>query len=174
MHAVFERMQQNFSPKLLPNLTFEELQTLLLKLYKPKQNFHTMRFVFHRTVQQQGQTFTEYITHTKKLANTNNFGDYLSEALIDQINFGILENNLRKRLLAIDLDLEKAISTATQHACIEKDSYLFSHKLREGSIQHSDINNVIARKGFSSNQSSSKSLIMIRLSTANSVYAIIK
>ena len=129
---VFERMQQDSSPKLLTDLSFEEVQQLLLKLYKPTQNFRTNRFVFHRTTQQQGQTVKEYIEQIKKIANSCKFGNYLGEALTDQIIFGINDNNLRKRLLSIDeLDLDKAISVAIQHESTEKDSYVFSRKQSE-------------------------------------------
>lgn len=103
----------------------------MLKLYEPTPNFRTNRFVFHRTIQHQGQTVKEYIEHIKKLANTSKFGSYLDEALTDQIIFVIYDNNLSKRLLSIeDLDLGKAISVSIQHGSIEKDSYVFSSKLR--------------------------------------------
>lgn len=42
---VFDRMQQESSPKLLSDLNFVELQNLLFKLYRPRQNF-TLRGLY--------------------------------------------------------------------------------------------------------------------------------
>lgn len=144
---VFEKIQQDCSPRLLPELTFDELRSLLYKLFRPRHNFRTNRLVFHRTVQQQIQSLKEYIEHTKKLANSCNFGSYLNEALNDQIIFGINDNSLRERLLSIeDLDLDKAISISVQHESIEKDGYILSSKVKDFWVNQTEVNE-IARKG---------------------------
>lgn len=80
------------------------------------------------------------------MANNCQCGNYLNEALTDQIIFGINDNSLRKRLLSIeDLDLDKTISISIQHESIERDSYILSSKFKEFSMSQTEIN-TIARK----------------------------
>lgn len=89
-------------PNFVTNLTYKEVQTVLIHLYKERTNIITERFSFHRLCQSNGQPVKYYISELRTQANKCQFGACMQEALRDQLVFDICDNNLRKRLLSSD------------------------------------------------------------------------
>lgn len=76
----------------------------------PKKNETYERYVFRSRVQQQQETFDNFLTDLRLKAKTCNF-DQLNESMIrDQIVFGISDAKVRQRLLReTELTLQEAI-----------------------------------------------------------------
>lgn len=131
-------MQDMVSPKVVSQLSFEEIKDLLLQLYAVKTNLITERFTFHRLCQHQGQPIKEYLSELRTQANRYKFGLFLEEALT-QLVYEITDN-LRKRLLATeDLTYDKAANIATQHEMTDRDSQLFVRHTNHTPILASEI-----------------------------------
>lgn len=58
------------------------------------------RFRFHKRNQKEGETVLEFIAEIKRIAETCEFGIYLSEALRDRLVCGLSNEATQKRLLA--------------------------------------------------------------------------
>lgn len=104
-------------------------------------------------MQQEGQTVEVYINFLRKKSITCKFGSYLDEAITNLIICGVRDNNLKKRLLAVDdLNLEKAIQISLQHESVKRDSYLLESTLRLASNSSIDIKEIArtgaTRKGY--------------------------
>ena len=71
------------------------------------------RFYFHRRNQAVRESVAEYLAELRRLATHCEFGDYLSEALQDQLVCGLCNEGAQKNLLARpDLTLAKAVEVA--------------------------------------------------------------
>ena len=67
--------------------------------------------MFRKRTQLQGASITEYLAALCELATSCDFGDFLDDALCDQLNEKLHNSKIRERLLAEEkLDLTKAIS----------------------------------------------------------------
>ena len=82
--------QKRFSK--LPNATYPQGATeytkALLKLekeYKLVKNKRAECYLFRKRAQLQGESITEYVAALRDLATTCNFGDFLDDALCDQL-----------------------------------------------------------------------------------------
>ena len=82
--------QKRFSK--LPDATYSQGDTeytkALLKLekeYKPVKNKRAERYVFRKGAQLQGESISEYIAALGDFATTCDFGDFLDDALCDQL-----------------------------------------------------------------------------------------
>lgn len=56
------------------------------------------------------------------------------------------DNNLRKRLLSTEDLTSDTVTVATQHECVERDSYILTNRLQSYLHVGSDVN-VLSRKG---------------------------
>ena len=62
-----------------------------------------------------GESITEYIAALRDLASTCDFGDFLEDAICDQMNEKMYNHKIRERLLADEnIDLDKAIVIAVR------------------------------------------------------------
>ncbi len=93
--------------------TLAQIDEALKAHLNPKPKVITERYRFHRRVQQEGETITNYIAALKKLAETCAFGD-LNITLRDQFVCGLTNEATVKRLLTEDDSLThtKAFETA--------------------------------------------------------------
>ena len=82
--------QKRFSK--LPDATYSQGDTeytkalhKLEKEYKPVKNKRAERYVFRKGAQLQGESISEYIAALGDFATTCDFGDFLDDALCDQL-----------------------------------------------------------------------------------------
>ena len=80
--------------------TLEELLEVLKGHYKPARLVIAERFNFHRRHQQPGQSAAQYMVELRRLAKTCHFGQFLNDALRDQLVCGLIATNIQKRLLS--------------------------------------------------------------------------
>lgn len=119
--------QDHVASKSILSLSYSEIQEILIKLFASKTNTITERFAFHRLYQHPGMPIKDYVSDLKNQANKCKFGSFMQEAVMDQLVLGIVDNNLRKRLLSTDdLTLEKPIEISIQHETTDKDSNCYS------------------------------------------------
>lgn len=128
----FERLKIHVSPQSLSDIKFGQIKESLIHIYDRPVNHRTERFHLHTLVQESGQTVSEYIHILKTQANKCKYGDFIEEAMIDQLIFGVRDVNIRKKLLARDkLDYDKPTFMAIQDELIERDSATLSYNLNK-------------------------------------------
>ena len=93
---------------------------------EPRKNVPFERFKFNRRVQEPGETYDQYRTALRKLADSCNFEEITKEEILrDQFVFGIRDNKVRERLLReTKLTLDK-----TDEICRASESMLAQMKI---------------------------------------------
>lgn len=77
----------------------------------PKANESVDRHIFFTRKQQSGETFSSFITELRKLSSVCGFGALRDSLIKDSVIIGVLDQDLKTRLLREDdLDLEKCIN----------------------------------------------------------------
>ena len=92
--------------------TYAQLTAHLKSFYAPKKLSVAERYKFHTTVQQSGQTISEYSAHLKKIASTCDFGNDLQTNLRDRFICGLQSESLKKKLLSEELTFQQALDRA--------------------------------------------------------------
>ena len=83
------------------------------KEFRQIKNKRAERYIFRKRDQMPGETISEYVAVLRDLASTCDFGDFLNDALCDQIIEKINNHKIRERLLAEEhLTLDGAIRIA--------------------------------------------------------------
>ena len=89
--------------------------------FEPKPIVIAERFYFHQRNQGLNESVAEYITELRKLALHCEFGEFLKDALRDQLVCGLRSDALQKQLLAqTNLTLDKALQIAQGMEAAEK------------------------------------------------------
>ena len=140
--------QRRFSK--LPDATYPQgaivYTKALLKLekeYKPVKNKRTKRYVFRKCAQLQGESISEYVAAIRDLATMCDFGDFLDDALCNQLIEKLHNSKIRERLLAEEkLDVTKAIRTAVRLESAIKDAKSMRELMSANGIEHSSVNSV--------------------------------
>ena len=92
---------------------FEKANLKLANKYTVVRNKRAERYAFRRWAQSQCESITEYIAALRDLASTCDFGDFLEDAICDQMIENMYNHKIRERLLADEnIDLDKAIVIA--------------------------------------------------------------
>lgn len=113
--ALYTTMKDLLHPKLVKDVSFGEIITLLSNHFKPKCNITYERFIFNRRNQKEGESISEYSMQIKKLASTCDFGTFLDEALRDKFLCGLRNHHIQSKLLAEgdkSLSFSKALELA--------------------------------------------------------------
>ena len=102
------------SPGLPSTKSYEELKTVLLGYFKPKVNVVAQRFRFHKRLQGSGELVNAYMSALRQMASACEFGEFLDDALRDQLVCGLACDKVQGRCLAAtNLTLEKAFELAS-------------------------------------------------------------
>ena len=93
---------------------------------EPRKNVPFERFKFNRRMQEPGETYDQYVTALRKLADSCNFEEITPEEILrDRLVFGIRDSKVRERLLReTKLTLEK-----TDEICRASESMLAQLKI---------------------------------------------
>lgn len=105
----------------------ENFETLLRKFdshFVPKVNLTFERYKFHKIVQQEDEKIDSLVRRLRQQAKLCGFENLEESVLRDQLICSILSDDLRGRLLAEDISLEKAVQTCkiaeTTHAQVQE------------------------------------------------------
>ena len=90
------------APTKVTEKTFKQLHEVLKKHLDPAVIEIAERFKFCGRIQNKGERLNYYIAELGKLAETCNFGTFLSQALRDKYACGVQDASIRKRLLIED------------------------------------------------------------------------
>ena len=121
LHSLGTEGQRRYSK--LKELTFyppsaTEFEKTNLKLeneYRIIRNKRAERYTFRKRTQTQHESITEYIAALRDLTSTCDFGDFLDDAICDQLIEKMNNHTIRERLLADEnIDLDKAIVVAVR------------------------------------------------------------
>ena len=100
------------SPKLPSAFTFAEIAAKLKDHLKPRRLTVAERYKFHQRNQKEGEDVTTFEAELRRLASTCNFGDFLDEALRDQLVCGIKNCNTQRKLLSEERSFVQAMHIA--------------------------------------------------------------
>ena len=93
--------------------TYDQLVDAMGKHLKPKPLVIAERFKFHRRMQGDQESVSEFMAELRRLADKCRFGAHLEEALRDRLVCGLRSVAAQKKLLAVeDLTLPQAYETA--------------------------------------------------------------
>lgn len=112
------------------------------KHFIPKVNITYERYLFHKIVQENGESFDEFLTRIGTESVKCAFGELIDSLVLDQIVIGTLSDKLREKLLCEDdLKLDKAIQMC-------KTSEMSSKQIKD--LQKEDMSSVLSVKSSSS------------------------
>ena len=93
--------------------SYDDLTQLLQAHYEPKPVVIAERYHFYQRCQAYGESVTAFVAELRKLAINCQFGEFLDEALRDQLMCSLQSEQTQKRLLAEpELTLAKALQIA--------------------------------------------------------------
>ena len=100
------------NPRKPKEKTFAELTKLLIDHYKPPVVEIAESFKFHRYMQKENQTISDYSSALRGLASTCNFGGHLERALRDQFVCGLHNETTQTKLLEEDRTFAQCLKVA--------------------------------------------------------------
>ena len=100
------------SPRIPADLLFQEITDTLKSHIKPRRLTVAERHKFHQRTQKDSEEVTAFAAELRRLASTRNFGEFLGEALRDQLVCGIRNSNTQRKLLSEDLSFDQAMQMA--------------------------------------------------------------
>lgn len=107
---VYGIVENLVSPEKPKNKTYKQLCQVLQQHFDPRKIVIAERFRFHKRLQQENESVVEFVAELRKLARFCEFGDFLEEALRDQLVCGLRNEQQQATLLAKhDLKLSTAI-----------------------------------------------------------------
>ena len=113
-HKTYAVLRSLMAPATPQSKSYDVLVQALKKHYEPKPLIIAERYIFHQRHQAPGESIAEYVAELRRLASTCKFGDFLDDALRDQLVCGLRSESARRRLLAAEskITLAKAIDQA--------------------------------------------------------------
>lgn len=110
---LYKIIKSRIAPKSVTEITYEQMKTALKTYFDPKLNVIAERFKFHSRQQKAEEPVGDYIVELKALSRTCDYGAHLTEALRDQLVFGVGQQKIQAALLREkDLTFEKACTIA--------------------------------------------------------------
>ena len=100
------------SPQRPVDLSFDEITARLKSHLTPRRLIVAERFKFHQRTQKDGEAIATFVAELRRLASTCNFGEFLSEALRDQLVCGIRSSSTQRKLLSEERSFEQAMQMA--------------------------------------------------------------
>jgi len=100
------------SPQRPIDLSFDEITARLKSHLTPRRLIVAERFKFHQRTQKDGEAIATFAAELRRLASTCNFGEFLSEALRDQLVCGIRSSSTQRKLLSEERSFEQAMQMA--------------------------------------------------------------
>ena len=102
------------SPQRPVDLSFDEITARLKSHLTPRRLIvaEPERFKFHQRTQKDGEAIATFAAELRRLASTCNFGEFLSEALRDQLVCGIRSSSTQRKLLSEERSFEQAMQMA--------------------------------------------------------------
>jgi len=107
---VYGTLENLLSPAKPKSKTFKDLTEALSKHYGSQTIIIAERFRFHKRMQQEGEPVMKFVEDLRRRAKSCSFGEFLEDALRDQLVCGLLNEQQQSSLLAIkELTLGSAI-----------------------------------------------------------------
>lgn len=134
---VYEILLSLTLPEVPSKKKYEELMLLLRNHFTPKMNKRAERYKFHKAIQEEGETISEFIIRLRSLSQLCHFGDFipvddaniatykaaaLSDALTDRFIIGLRNSRIQQNLLDDDLTFEKCCDKALNFEMAEKET----------------------------------------------------
>ena len=98
------------------------------------------RFNFHRRYQQPGESTAQHMAELRRLAKTCHFGQFLNDALRDQLVCGLIATNTQRHILSeADLAAEHALEISQAMEAVEKGAKVFKEDHQDSKQQGSEM-----------------------------------
>lgn len=112
--VLYKIIFQVIAPKKPEEMTFDEIKDKLLHYFDPKCGMHGQRLKFRQRIQKDDENVSEFIVAIKSMTQFCEFGNFLDEAMRDQLIFGMKDQKMRTTIMnEKDLDFEKACEIVT-------------------------------------------------------------
>ena len=109
--------------------SFDALINVLKKHFEPKPLIIAKKFTFHLRNRSPNKSILEYMAELRRLAVHCEFGNYLDQALRDQLICGLRSENIQKRhLTETDLTLAQAAELAQGMEAAHQNTQLMKGK----------------------------------------------
>ncbi|KAB0804525.1 hypothetical protein PPYR_01495 [Photinus pyralis] len=127
--STYDILADKLSPVEPESKTYIEIIQTLEHFYSPSPLEVAEIFRFQSRKQVEGESIQEYCHALQKLSINCKFGNYLNNAVRNQLVFGLQSKRIQTRLLETkDLTLEKAMEVASSMEITEKDIQQLQHK----------------------------------------------
>eukprot|EP00731_Ephydatia_muelleri_P009634 Em0005g220a len=137
--STYQVLRDLLAPDTPASRTLEELLEVLKGHYKPARLVIAERFNFHRRHQQPGESAAKYMVELRRLAKTCHFGQFLNDALRDQLVCGLIATNIQKRLLSeANLTAERALEISQAMETVEKGAKDFKEEHQDSKRQETE------------------------------------
>ena len=111
---LFSLASDLLSPNDIEKAKLVDIIEALNKHFKPKTHVVYERYLFYERVQGSNESIVEFVAALKKQAAKCEFGEFLPQALRDQLTRGLKNTEIQQHLSTIpDLDFQKALAEAT-------------------------------------------------------------
>ena len=137
--AIYDILKPLALPVKPSEKTFKEIKTILRGHFKPERSKRAERYKFHKIVQENGESISDYIVKLKSAAQTCKFGDFLDketgenvgkyklkildESLTDRFIVGLTDEKIKSTLLNDEtMEFEKCCLKAIQLEMVKKES----------------------------------------------------
>ncbi|XP_063245210.1 uncharacterized protein LOC134546356 isoform X1 [Bacillus rossius redtenbacheri] len=113
----YEVLRNLCEPKKPQDVSYRELLKLLSDHYSPKPSVIAERQNFHKRVQQDSETISDFVVGLRKSTRYCNFGTFLDLALRDQFLVGVRDKHITHRLYleSEDITFENAVALAAAY-----------------------------------------------------------
>lgn len=116
-----------FSPEDLDAKTYPEIIEKFKKHFQPERLVVSERHKFYSRRQKIDESISEYVVEIKHLAATCKFNAFLEDALRDRLISGVLQEELRQKLISQELTFEKALEEALKFEEANKQKSLLGY-----------------------------------------------
>ena len=118
----YKLLKSPVSPDVPSTRTFQRLTDTIRNLLKPRTLAVAERFRYHKRQQRDGETVSQFETELRSLASASEFGEFLGQALRDQLVCGIRNESTQRKLLSQERNFEQALQTATADESVESEA----------------------------------------------------
>lgn len=137
--AIYDILKSLALPAKPSEKSFKEIKDILRGHFKPEKSKRAERYKFHKIVQENGESISDYIVKLKSAAQTCKFGEFLDketgenvgkyklkiidESLTDRFIVGLTDEKIKSTLLNDEtMDFEKSCVKAIQLEMVKRES----------------------------------------------------
>lgn len=132
---VYNLLRDLTLPETPSSKSYESLKNILIQHFQPPPNFFVERFNFRERRQIKNESISEYVRILRKMSEHCKFEGTLNDALRDQLVWGVLDVNIKRKLLSTGGNM--TFQECVELACSMEAASQSAAKLAEHNVSHS-------------------------------------